>query len=180
MCGKIRIMLNLSLQPFSGVCNSVALLLSQCLQCHFCIKIVNYICGPMIWFLFSLSHWKSDKSIHNTYTIKMINNVYTYNMIPFDCLPLLGKKFQTEAQGESISTVVFSVAQGQVFLLCVFSLSVIMRVLFMGPILFTQCNKRYALFPLFWQCFYYCLFRYRKLVPTGSGCRASLPLWGCV
>lgn len=81
------------------------------------------MCGPITCFLFSLSHWKSDKSIHKTYAIKIINTMYTDNTTPFDCPPLLGKKFQTEAQGESVSTVVFPVARGQVFSLCVFSLS---------------------------------------------------------
>lgn len=71
------------------------------------------------------------------------------NMIPFHCPPLLGKKFQTEAQGESFLTVVFPVAWGQVFLLCVFPSSVIMCIPFIRPIFFTQCNERCALFPLF-------------------------------
>lgn len=54
-----------------------------------------------------------------------------------------------------VLTVVFAVAQGSVFLLCVFTLSVTVCVPFVCPAFYTQFNKRYAaLFPLFEKCFF--------------------------
>lgn len=57
--------------------------------------------------------------------------------VPCNRPPLLGKIFQTKAQGESILTVLFPIAQGLVFLLCIFPLSLTVCVPYLSSLFYT-------------------------------------------
>ena len=128
----------------------------------------------MVFYFRFHRQWESDKSLHNILAIKIINKMCPSDMVPFNCPPPLGKISQTKAQGEPILTVLFPVAQGLLFLLCIFPLSLTACVLYLSSLFYTvQQEIRFVSIVL--EMFLLALSqgaKDRKLDPIGSHCRA--------